>query len=92
MPRGIPSLSEVQKSEIIKRVTDKGELIEAIALQIYYYNHRRIHSALKMPPTIFYQRCVDQQNTENKTKKFQKNCALLHIPLQGDMQNNQLIA
>jgi transposase-like protein len=27
MPRGIPSLNEVQKSEIIKRVTDKGERV-----------------------------------------------------------------
>ncbi len=35
---------------------DQGELIEAIALQIHYYNHKRIHSALKMPPVVFYQR------------------------------------
>ena len=34
-----------------------GELMEAIALQIYYYNHKRIHTALKMPPAVFYQRC-----------------------------------
>lgn len=44
----------------------QGELIEAIAIQIHYYNHRRIHSALKMPPAIFYQRCVQQQNITNK--------------------------
>ncbi len=31
MPRGIPSLSEVQKSEIIKRVTDKGERVPDLA-------------------------------------------------------------
>lgn len=36
----------------------QGELIEAIALQIHYYNHKRIHSALKMPPAVFYQRFV----------------------------------
>ena len=30
-----------------------GELIEAIALQIYYYNHDRIHTALKCPPAVF---------------------------------------
>lgn len=41
----------------------RGELIEAIALQIHYYNHRRIHSALKMPPAIFYQRCLQQNQT-----------------------------
>ena len=34
----------------------QGELIEAIALQIYYYNNKRIHLALKMPPVVFYQR------------------------------------
>lgn len=32
-----------------------GELIEAIHQQISYYNTRRIHSALKMPPTIYRQ-------------------------------------
>jgi len=46
----------------------KGELIEAIAIQIHYYNHRRIHSALKMPPAIFYQRCL-QQNQAAIAKK-----------------------
>lgn len=30
-----------------------GELIEAIYQQIYYYNHERIHTALKMPPVVF---------------------------------------
>ena len=34
-----------------------GELMEAIALQIHYYNHKRIHTALKMPPAVFYRRC-----------------------------------
>lgn len=49
----------------------QGELIEAIALQIYYYNNKRIHLALKMPPTVFYQR-FSQEN-------FSKNSALLHL-------------
>jgi transposase-like protein len=31
MPRGIPSISEAQKSEIIKRVTDKGERVPDLA-------------------------------------------------------------
>lgn len=35
---------------------NQGQLIEAIALQIHYYNNRRIHSALKMTPSAFYQR------------------------------------
>lgn len=30
-----------------------GELIEAIAGQIHYYNNRRIHTALKCPPAVF---------------------------------------
>jgi putative transposase len=34
-----------------------GELAEAIAHQIHYYNHKRIHTALKCPPVVFYQRC-----------------------------------
>lgn len=37
----------------------QGELIEAIALQIYYYNNKRIHLALKMPPAAFYQRFAE---------------------------------
>ena len=38
-----------------------GELIEAIAQQIYYYNNQRIHTALKGPPTIFAQRIAFQK-------------------------------
>lgn len=34
-----------------------GELTEAIAYQIYYYNHERIHLALKCPPAVFIERC-----------------------------------
>ncbi len=33
-----------------------GELIEAIARQIHYYNNDRIHTALKCPPAVFAQR------------------------------------
>lgn len=33
-----------------------GELYEAIAAQIYYYNNQRIHSALKCSPAVFAQR------------------------------------
>jgi putative transposase len=32
-----------------------GELIEAIALQIYYHNNERIHSVHKCPPRVFYE-------------------------------------
>lgn len=34
-----------------------GELVEAIAHQIYYYNNKRIHTTIKCPPVVFYQRC-----------------------------------
>ncbi len=34
----------------LDRFETLGELVEFIYQQIYYYNHRRIHSALKMPP------------------------------------------
>jgi len=30
-----------------------GELIEAVARQIYYYNNERAHTALKCPPAVF---------------------------------------
>lgn len=33
-----------------------GELAVAIYLQIYYYNHQRIHLELKMPPAIYAER------------------------------------
>jgi len=36
---------------------DLGELVAAIAGQIYYYNHSRIHTALKCPPAVFAKRC-----------------------------------
>lgn len=32
---------------------DLGQLVEAIALQIHYYNNLRIHTALRCPPAIF---------------------------------------
>ncbi len=36
-----------------------GEIVEAIYRQIYYYNHLRIHTTLKMPPRQFYLKCQD---------------------------------
>ena len=38
-----------------------GELIEAIAQQIHYYNNQRIHTALKCPPAVFAQRVALQE-------------------------------
>ena len=36
-----------------------GELIAGIYEHINYYNNRRIHTALKMPPTVFRQKVSD---------------------------------
>lgn len=49
-----------------------GELIEAIAKQIHYYNHERIHTALRCPPAIFAARF-------KKFKKIQKNLIFQEI-------------
>jgi transposase InsO family protein len=35
------------------RFNTAGELIEAVYQQIHYYNHERIHTALKMPPAVY---------------------------------------
>jgi putative transposase len=37
----------------VNRFDTPGEMIEAIYHHIYYYNHQRIHTALKMPPAVF---------------------------------------
>jgi transposase InsO family protein len=39
-----------------------GQLAEAIAHQIFYYNNERIHSALKCPPAVFAKRCEITKN------------------------------
>lgn len=44
----------------IQRFTKIGELIEAIHGQILYYNTRRIHSAIRMPPVMFKQRFTNK--------------------------------
>lgn len=37
----------------LNRFETAGELIEAVYQQIHYYNHDRIHTALKMPPAVY---------------------------------------
>jgi len=44
-----------------------GELVEAIALQIHYYNHERIHTALRCPPETFAKRYL----LTNRTRELQ---------------------
>jgi len=46
MPRGIPSLTEFQRSEIIKRVTDKGERVPDLARE-YGVVSKTIYNLLK---------------------------------------------
>ena len=41
-----------------------GELVEAIALQIHYYNNERIHTALKCPPAVFAKRVKLSEQTK----------------------------
>lgn len=38
------------------RFSSLGELVYEIAKTIWYYNHSRIHTAIKMPPAVFAQR------------------------------------
>ncbi len=40
----------------LNRFNHIGELIETVHRQIAYYNNRRIHSVLKMPPIVFKQK------------------------------------
>jgi len=41
----------------LNRFETDGELMEELYQMLYYYNHERIHSKLKMPPTIYRQKC-----------------------------------
>lgn len=50
-----------------RRFAHAGELIEAIHQQIAYYNTRRIHSAIKMPPVAFRNRHSKQQTLTSKS-------------------------
>jgi len=43
-----------------------AELHEAIALAIYYYNHKRIHTALKMSPAAYAATLTNQQFERDK--------------------------
>jgi putative transposase len=47
----------------LSRFKDVSELHEAIALQVYYYNHKRIHTALKTTPAAY---AASLTNTKDK--------------------------
>jgi len=42
----------------LNRFETAGEMLAAVYQHIYYYNHRRIHTALRMPPAIFAAQAV----------------------------------
>lgn len=44
------------------RFQSENRLCEAIYRQLYYYNHIRIHSSLRMPPTKFYTQFATGRN------------------------------
>jgi putative transposase len=45
----------------INRFESLGELVEEVYAAIYYYNHLRIHTALKMPPAEFKQQYLNSK-------------------------------
>jgi len=49
------------------RFDTASELIEAIYAQIHYYNHDRIHTALKMPPVVYAQILSDNLSHKRGT-------------------------
>jgi putative transposase len=48
---------------------DLAKLHEGIAMQVYYYNTRRIHTALKMSPAAYAARLKDRTQSETKQPK-----------------------
>ncbi len=53
--------------ENINQLENDGQLAEVIYQQIYYYNHERIHSALKMSPRQFRQLAAAKVGELNKS-------------------------
>jgi transposase InsO family protein len=52
----------------LNQYKDLSQLHEAIALAIFYYNTKRIHSALKMSPAAYAARLKEQPDNENKRR------------------------
>ncbi len=48
----------------VNRFKNLGELVTEIYKSIYYYNHQRIHTSLKMPPSKF----AEQFATKNEVR------------------------
>lgn len=47
----------------LKQLTHVGQLVAAVHAQIHYYNQERIHSAHRLPPTIFRKQKNARQST-----------------------------
>lgn len=67
-----------------------GELIEAIATQINYYNKRRIHSAFRCAPAVFAQKCALQQSTVDAKIENVSVQNELHLTIFTQQKNQQL--
>jgi putative transposase len=52
----------------VHNLSDLGQLNEAIAVTIHYYNTKRIHTALKMSPAAYAARL--KQNSKRRDKLF----------------------
>lgn len=62
------------------------ELVEAIHLQIAYYNTRRLHTALRMPPTIF------RQKQEHKAEqKLLNNVIIKNVQINSPIQRDFVV-
>jgi putative transposase len=57
----------------LNRFASEGELFEAIALQLHYYNTRRIHSALHTNPSDYAARFYQNQQNQIQTKNQNTN-------------------
>lgn len=53
----------------LAKYKDVAQLHEAIALAIFYYNTKRIHSALKMSPAAYAARLKDRESSERVLQK-----------------------
>ena len=53
-------------SDKIKDANETGELYEAVANWIHYYNHNRIHTSLKMSPIAFAQKVFHKEKSSKK--------------------------
>lgn len=54
----------------IHRFASLEELIPAIHHQMYYYNTKRIHSTLKMPPRLFFEKTMERIKQNKKYRSL----------------------